>query len=60
LQVPLAPRGWQFLFDVVPAQLAAAHLAEISEVDSFRICSYVVREEHDLINEKVVAKEGGT
>jgi glutamine---fructose-6-phosphate transaminase (isomerizing) len=62
LQVPLAPRGWQFLFDVVPAQLAAAHLAQISEVDcdSFRICSYVVREEYGLINEKVVAKEGGT
>ena len=62
LQMPLAPQGWQFLIDVVPAQLAAARLAEISEVDcdSFRICSYVVRGEYGLISEKVVAKEEGT
>ncbi len=62
LQVPLAPSGWQFLPDVIPAQLAAERLAEISEVDcdSFRICSYVVRSEYGLISEAVVAKEGGT
>jgi hypothetical protein len=62
LQVPLTPRGWQFLIDVVPAQLAAARLAEISEVDcdSFRICSYVVRGEYGLINEMAVTKEPGT
>lgn len=62
LQVPLTPRGWQFLLDVVPAQLAAARLAEISEVDcdSFRICSYVVRSEYGLISEMAVTKEPGT
>lgn len=62
LQVPLAPQGWQFLFDVIPAQLAAERLAEISEVDcdSFRICSYVVRAEYGLITETVPVKEGRT
>ena len=62
LQVPLAPRGWQFLLDVIPAQLAAARLAELSGVDcdSFRICSYVVRGEYGLIDETVGAKERGT
>lgn len=62
LQIPLTPRGWQFLIDVVPAQLVAAHLAEISEVDcdSFRICSYVVRGEYGLIGETAVANEPGT
>jgi len=62
LQVPLAPRGWQFLLDVIPAQLAAARLAEISEVDcdSFRICSYIVRGEYGLISEMAVTKEPET
>jgi glutamine---fructose-6-phosphate transaminase (isomerizing) len=61
LQVPAAPNGWQFLLDVIPAQLAAERLAEISEVDcdSFRICSYVVRGEYGLISDMVEAKEGG-
>jgi glutamine---fructose-6-phosphate transaminase (isomerizing) len=61
LQVPPTPRGWQFLLDVVPAQLAAAHLAEISEVDcdSFRICSYIVRGEYGLISEMAAPKERG-
>lgn len=51
LQVPPAPQGWQFLLDVIPAQLAAERLAEICEVDcdSFRICSYIVRGEYGLI-----------
>jgi glutamine---fructose-6-phosphate transaminase (isomerizing) len=61
LQVPIAPRGWQFLLDVIPAQLAAERLAEISAVDcdSFRICSYIVRGEYGLISDMVATKEGG-
>lgn len=59
LQVPLAPSGWQFLFDVIPAQLAAERLSHISGVDcdSFRICSYVVRSEYGLTSEMAGAKE---
>ena len=62
LQMPLAPTGWQFLLDVIPAQLAAERLAEISEVDcdSFRICSYVVRSEYGLTGEMAGAKESVT
>jgi fructoselysine-6-P-deglycase FrlB-like protein len=52
LQMPWAPPGWQFLFDIIPAQFAAEHLAKLSNVDcdSFRVCSYVVRSEFGLLN----------
>ena len=61
-QLPPTPSGWQFLLDVIPAQLAAERLAAISEVDcdSFRICSYIVRGEYGLISEIAVTKEPGT
>jgi glutamine---fructose-6-phosphate transaminase (isomerizing) len=54
LRTPAAPPGWQFLFDIFPAQLAAEHLARISGVDcdKFRVCSYVVEEEHGLLGKK--------
>jgi glucosamine--fructose-6-phosphate aminotransferase (isomerizing) len=53
LQVPAAPSGWQFLFDIIPIQLAAERLATISGVDcdSFRFCSYIVRGESGLLDE---------
>lgn len=62
LQVPVAPTGWQFILDVIPAQLAAERLAQISEVDCdhFRICSYVVRTEYGLTTEGAGAKESAT
>jgi fructoselysine-6-P-deglycase FrlB-like protein len=58
LQVPAAPVGWQFLFDILPAQLAAERLARLSGVDcdSFRICSYIVQGEHGLISDQVAAE----
>jgi glucosamine--fructose-6-phosphate aminotransferase (isomerizing) len=57
-QVPESPSGWQFLFDIVPAQLAAERLARLSGVDcdSFRFCSYVVQSEYGLITEQVAAE----
>jgi glucosamine--fructose-6-phosphate aminotransferase (isomerizing) len=61
LNLPAIPEAWQFLIDIIPAQLAAEHLAEISGVDcdSFRYCSYVVETEYGLMNDKVaVPKEG--
>jgi glutamine---fructose-6-phosphate transaminase (isomerizing) len=59
LQIPAAPVGWQFLFDTLPAQLAAERLASLAGVDcdSFRICSYIVQGEYGLINEQVAAPE---
>ncbi len=60
LQIPAAPVGWQFLFDILPAQLAAERLARLSGVDcdSFRICSYIVQGEYGLITEQVAAESG--
>jgi glucosamine--fructose-6-phosphate aminotransferase (isomerizing) len=58
-RVPQARSEWQFLFDIVPAQLAAERLARLSGVDcdSFRICSYIVRGEYGLITEQVAAEK---
>ncbi len=52
-QLPHIPREWQFLIDVLPAQLAAERLARLSGVDcdSFRICSYIVEDEYGLLHE---------
>lgn len=56
-RLPEMPAEWQFLIDVIPAQLAAERLAGLSEVDcdSFRLCSYIVEDEWGLLDEKVGA-----
>jgi glucosamine--fructose-6-phosphate aminotransferase (isomerizing) len=50
-QLPSAPPGWQFLIDIIPAQLAAEKLARLSGVDSdtFRYCSFIVEDEYGLL-----------
>ena len=55
MQLPEVPPNWQFLIDIIPAQLAAEHLARLSGVDpdSFRYCSYIVESEYGLTQEKV-------
>ncbi len=52
-KLPSAPPGWQFLVDIIPAQLAAEKLARISGVDSdtFRYCSFIVEDEYGLLPE---------
>jgi glutamine---fructose-6-phosphate transaminase (isomerizing) len=59
-QLPHVPEEWQFMIDILPAQLAAEHLARLSGVDcdSFRVCSYIVEEEHGLIGAQVPARRG--
>ncbi len=54
-QLPSIPPDWQFLIDIIPAQLAAEQLARLSLVDcdSFRVCSYIVENEHGLLREDV-------
>lgn len=56
-RLPEVPAEWQFLIDVIPAQLAAERLAELSGVDcdSFRLCSYIVEDEWGLLHEEVGA-----
>lgn len=50
-QIPAVPSGWQFLVDVIPMQLAAEVLAGRRGVDcdSFRVCTYIVENEHGLL-----------
>lgn len=58
--LPEVPAEWQFLIDVIPAQLAAERLAGLSEVDcdSFRLCSYIVEDEWGLLHEKQETPKG--
>jgi glutamine---fructose-6-phosphate transaminase (isomerizing) len=60
-ELPQIPEAWQFLVDIIPAQLAAERLAEISGVDcdSFRYCSYIVEDEYGLMKDKVGAPKVG-
>ena len=53
-QLPAAPRHWQFVVDMLPIQLAAERLSRLSGVDcdSFRICSYIVEDDHGLLPKK--------
>jgi glutamine---fructose-6-phosphate transaminase (isomerizing) len=53
-QLPGVPPGWQFLIDIIPAQLAAEKLARLSGVDSdtFRYCSFIVEDEYGLLPEE--------
>src|SRR6266478_1635971 len=53
-QLPSVPPGWQFLIDIIPAQLAAEKLARLSGVDSdtFRYCSFIVEDEYGLLQQK--------
>ena len=46
---PIEP-AWQFLIDIIPAQLCAEHLAGLrgEDCDAFRICSYIVESESGL------------
>jgi fructoselysine-6-P-deglycase FrlB-like protein len=50
-QLPGVPPGWQFLIDIIPAQLAAEKLSRLSGVDSdtFRYCSFIVEDEYGLL-----------
>jgi glutamine---fructose-6-phosphate transaminase (isomerizing) len=58
-QIPNIPSEWQFLIDIVPAQLAAEALAQRQGVDadSFRVCSYIVDDEYGLIGAEVAARK---
>jgi len=50
-QLPAIPAAWQFVTDIIPAQLAAEHLSGLRGVDcdSFRLSSHVVTKEGGLL-----------
>lgn len=60
-ELPASPPQWQFVVDVIPIQLAAERLSRLAGVDcdSFRICSYVVEDEHGLLGKKAEASPNG-
>jgi glutamine---fructose-6-phosphate transaminase (isomerizing) len=49
-QLPEIPADWQFLIDIVPAQLVAEALSRYLKVDcdSFRLCSFIVEDDFGL------------
>jgi glutamine---fructose-6-phosphate transaminase (isomerizing) len=60
LQIPPVPSTWQFLIDIIPAQLAAEQLSRMSGVDcdSFRYCSFIVEDEYGLLRDSVKKPSG--
>jgi glucosamine--fructose-6-phosphate aminotransferase (isomerizing) len=60
--LPVSPRGWQFLADIIPAQLAAERLSRLREVDcdSLRYCSYIVENEGGLLQDNKELQLSGT
>jgi glucosamine--fructose-6-phosphate aminotransferase (isomerizing) len=54
-QLTAIPAEWQFLIDIIPAQLVAERLAQLSGVDcdTFRLCSFVVEDEGGLLPKEV-------
>jgi len=50
-QLPAIPPEWQFLIDIIPAQLVAERLAGLSGVDcdTFRLSSFIVEDEGGLL-----------
>ena len=60
LPIPPVPAAWQFVVDGIPMQLAAEALSRLSGVDcdSFRVCSYVVEDEHGLLDKN--GRRGGS
>jgi glucosamine--fructose-6-phosphate aminotransferase (isomerizing) len=50
--LPKSPQGWQFLIDIIPAQIAAERLSRLRGVDcdSLRFCPYIVENEGGIIS----------
>jgi glucosamine--fructose-6-phosphate aminotransferase (isomerizing) len=50
-ELPPVPAAWQFVTDIIPAQLAAEHLAGLRGVDcdSFRLGAHIVTKEGGLL-----------
>ena len=49
--LPEIPGEWQFVIDIIPAQLVAERLARLagSDPDTFRLCSFVVDDDGGLL-----------
>ena len=56
--LPEIPGEWQFLIDIIPAQLTAEKLARLSgsDPDTFRLCSFVVDDDGGLLPKGVAGE----
>jgi len=56
LKLPTIIPDWQFLTDIMPAQIAAENLAKVRgmDCDSFRLCPYVVEFEGGLVTRNAI------
>lgn len=54
ISLPKFPNGWQFVADIMPAQLAAERLSRLRGVDcdSLRYCSYIVEQEGGILHDR--------
>lgn len=54
LQLPAIPSEWQFVIDIIPAQLAADRAAALNGVDcdTFRLCSFIVEDDGGLLGKQ--------
>jgi glucosamine--fructose-6-phosphate aminotransferase (isomerizing) len=62
LNLPSILPEWQFLIDIIPAQIAAECLSRRAgrDCDSFRICSYIVTDEGGLgLKDRIDTQEAG-
>jgi glutamine---fructose-6-phosphate transaminase (isomerizing) len=50
-RLPQVRDDWQFLIEIIPAQLAAERLSRLSgeDCDSFKLCSYIVEDDSGLL-----------
>lgn len=57
IALPRFPSHWQFIGDIIPAQLAAERLAQLTGVDcdSFRFASYIVEDEDKLLSNGITS-----
>jgi glutamine---fructose-6-phosphate transaminase (isomerizing) len=60
--LPASPPGWQFLADIIPAQLAAERLSRLRgmDCDTLRYCSYIVENEGGILRENEESIFAGT
>ncbi|HWR50119.1 MAG TPA: SIS domain-containing protein [Bryobacteraceae bacterium] len=61
IQIPPLPAAWQFLVDIIPAQVAAEQLAHLrgENCDAFRYCPYIIEQQAGLTG-RIGAAECGT
>ena len=58
-RLPAIPAEWQFLIDIIPAQLVAERLARVSgaDCDTFRLSSFIVEDEGGLLPKEATKNE---